>query len=57
MIETKDSKTGNPWKFEQLFTSLKQDHSPKFINKGPNRYLTSTKVYMEALGNWIDLKM
>jgi len=56
MIEAKASNKGNPWKFESLFTYLKNDHNPKFITKGPNRYLTSTRVYMEALGNWIDLK-
>ena len=56
MIEAKASNNGNHWKFEPLFTSLNNDDNPKFITKGPNRYLTSTPVYMEALGNWIDFK-
>ena len=57
MIEAKAPNNGNPWKFEPLFTSMKNDHSPKFITKDPNRYLTGTPAYMEALGNWIDLKI
>ena len=56
MIEAKPPHKNQPWKFEKLFTTMTNTHKPKFILKGANRYVTSSKEYMNALANWIDLE-